>query len=189
MDLVTPDEVISWSESNNFPVKSTEFITKAIDYISKQIETYCDREFETTARTEFFDGGETVVNTKAWPINSVTSLWDDPEGEFNSGDELTERDDYVIVPNSGMIKKRSGRFLDGTQSIKVIYEGGFGAEIANVPADLKMACIIQVIFWLRRKDKLHKAGNSVQGITENLLPPVLQKGVIELINPYARVGI
>lgn len=189
MDLVTLEEVKDWAESDGFPLKSDNFVNACIKQVSKQIERHCDREFDITSRTEFYNGDNTIIRVTGFPIVSVSSLWDDPDREFDSGDELVENDDFVIMPERGIIKKRHGRFFEGIQSVKVIYSGGLSADTENMPDDLKMACIQQVLFWLRGKDKLHTAGSGVQGITTNLRTPKLTASVLQILEPFCRVGL
>jgi hypothetical protein len=114
-----------------------------ISDVSGIIENYCGRHFTAADYTEYHDGNdEDEFNTDEWPINSIASIYDDPDRTFPSS-TLVDADDYTFYANegrvalliSGTIIGRNFRtvFSYGRNNIKITYNAGY----TTIPSDLK----------------------------------------------------
>jgi hypothetical protein len=115
-----------------------------ISDVSSILETYCGRHFTAADYTEYQDGNlNDEILTDEWPINSVTSIYDDPDRTFSSS-SLVNADDYVFYPDEGIIRLLIsgtivGRnfqtvFSIGHRNVKIVYNAGY----TTIPGDLKM---------------------------------------------------
>lgn len=106
---------------------------------SKEISVYCGRTFATTTHTEQYDGrGESVLIVNNYPIQSITSIYDDVDRSF-SASTLIDSSNYVCTnedANGGMIRGDGIIFSKGVKNIKVIYSAGYD----TIPQDLVYAC-------------------------------------------------
>jgi len=115
-----------------------------IDDVGALLEAYCDRHFSANTYTEYHNGtGSNYILTKEWPINSITSLYDDPDRSFTSA-SLIDSDNYTFIADEGKIVLieenvvlniyMTTLFQKGVQNIKIIYNAGY----TTVPSDLKL---------------------------------------------------
>ena len=154
-----------------------------IEDVSSMIETYCGRHFEADDYTEYQDGlGEDYILTDEWPINSITSIYDDPDREFSSS-SLVDATYYTYYPYEGKISLvATGAiigvnlytiFSRGQRSIKITYNAGYTA----IPGELKM--IASEILMKKFKNSIDKrigmtsissSGESLSYTLNDILP-------------------
>ena len=112
--------------------------------VSSLIETYCDRHFEADDYIEYQDGlGEDYFLTDEWPINSIASIYDDPDREFTSS-SLVDSGYYTYYPYEGKVMLVATGAIIGVnlytvfstsqRGIKITYNAGY----TTIPSDLKM---------------------------------------------------
>lgn len=109
-------------------------------------------------RTEYHDGGESLIRLRVFPIDTETApvVYDDPLHEFTSG-SIVGADLYFVDTERGIIAAEGWIFGSGTgvsrygygrvmphKSIKVVYTGGYDAS--DIPDDLKKAALMQYEF-------------------------------------------
>lgn len=102
---------------------------------------------KTTYTAVYFDGnGKADLVLPNYPIISISSIEED-------GDALAEGEDYdyQLYASSGILKRTTGAWLKGSKTIKLTYIAGYtvqggtlGTGEIALPADLKLACMIQV---------------------------------------------
>ena len=102
---------------------------------------------KTTYTAQYFDGnGKESLVLPNFPVISITSI-------HEGGVLLTEGEDgdYVVDHASGIIHRVGGTWLRGRHTIKITYVAGYvvqgtapAAGETALPADLKLACMIQV---------------------------------------------
>lgn len=129
---------------------------------TKLIQNYTGRDLlQTTYTDERYDGdGERDLHLLAYPLITLTSVYDDPDRDFDSESLLDEdtsdvEGHYIIirkgfVENPGIIRRVDGVWAKGDQNIKVTYVAGYAD--ANIPKDLVQAQIDWVSFIYRNKD-------------------------------------
>jgi len=113
-------------------------IQRLITASSSQVETYCNRVFETQDYSESYDGNASdILFMNNTPIVSVTSL--SIEGEGLDPDEFKVYDDYVRLV--------SRLFTPGQLNVSVQYSAGYyDPQTESPPADVEDACIQLVAF-------------------------------------------
>jgi len=135
--------------------------------VSQLVRTYCGREFTTyyeTDKTEYFTikWEEDFVQLEETPIVSITSV---SEREAISEPYVALSDnDYYLDSSTDSIYRVNPMgtgyqtYKVGPASVKVIYKAGY----SECPADLKLALIDLVTYYL--KDE-HKTNRSIGSIT------------------------
>ncbi len=109
---------------------------------------------QTSALTEYYDGDNSdILLTRATPINSVVSLYIDPDRDYGS-ETLLDSDEYAVYGAEGKIKTDGSLFTSGWKSIKLIYDAGYVREAVSgwttMPWDIQWAIKELVTFWYER---------------------------------------
>jgi len=117
------------------------------------------------------------------PVSSVTSIHDDTDWDYGSG-ELIPSSDYVLDGVNGLVWLRvdaSDSFTpDSPRAVKVVYSGGF----STVPDPIKQACGMVVrTLWDARKQQ-GRAGLSTPATSASLRPLEFPGLVFDLLRPY-----
>lgn len=122
-----------------------------IQEVSAQIESHLNRKLKEVARTEYFSGGRSFYQLRAFPINTSPApviLVDDDTQVVDS--------DYYINHEHGFIE-----FLQDTPNwrpkiVKITWTGGYveTTSVLAVGDDLKGACKQQCAHLFRRRDDL-----------------------------------
>lgn len=139
--LVTLNEVKVALNLSTTDEKRDDTLTMLINGVTGMIEAFCDRQFVARDYTaEYHDGdGCSDLYTDHFPINSVTSLYDDTARAWGA-DSLISSDSYVIYEQEGRIALIGSvssflyeSFQLGNLNIKINYNAGY----VTVPYDLK----------------------------------------------------
>lgn len=158
-------------------------LTNLITRVSKEIETYCDRIFESASYTEYHNGGgNDKFFTNQYPIitGSGIEVWDDIDWEWGSGD-LIDSDDYMVTDNL-YIQLKSLIFVAGINNVKISYTAGY----STIPTDLTQVCIEEVSRTFKKRKHIEIASKSlpdgsVSYVVESFLPKT-----ITILNHYKR---
>lgn len=120
-----------------------------VSAVSEWLETMMGRTIALTTYTSspnfsFYDGysvrGDTL-RLKAYPIGTVTALYDSPTLTFVTTETSIYNLYYVVDYDSGIIKLINGfRFSKGYRNIRVDYTAGY----TSTPEDIKLATKIIV---------------------------------------------
>jgi hypothetical protein len=172
--LVTLEEVKDALDISK--IIQDDIIVRLIDDVSSAIETFCDRQFKSRDYTnEDYDGdGSNVIYTKEYPINSISSLYDDPDRNFTSS-YLIDPSNYVFYSEEGKIQLITttgssgmllGNFSRGAKNIRINYNAGYDA----IPYDLRMIATEITVKKLQTYSTRNIGVNSVttQGETMNI---------------------
>lgn len=153
MDLTTAQRVKAIL-ADGVGAKEDALLAQLITATSALAESYMRRTALTGTYTEYFDTYryQRVVQCKAYPITSVTSIYHDSAREYGSA-TLVDSGDYAIHLEDGRI---SFDFTldEGPRSVKVTYVGGMAATVdAFVTAypDIAHAVEMQVVHEFRRR--------------------------------------
>ena len=147
MALVTLVKVKEYLEITG--TDSDTLLQGFIDRLSAWVERYCDRIFlQATYTDEKHDGdGAKALLVNQYPIDSVTSLFDDTLRNFGTETKIAAAD-FVIYKDRGEIHLDGLTFQKGLQNVKVTYVAGF----ATIPIDLQQAVLELVADRFRNKE-------------------------------------
>lgn len=167
-----------------------QVIETMIDSVSDWVNKYCRRHFIAQDYTEYYDGdGSQTLYLDHYPVNSVTALYLDSEGDFGSGTEVSSSD-YRLSSEMGRVWLESTFLPYYPQSVKVVYSAGY-ADVASIPDDLKLA-VLDDIKWRFRRWQNNQEGISsitIEGISENLVTDTQGlKSSMEVYKRYRRAG-
>lgn len=114
-----------------------------IDNFIERIENTVVKNYNVSygsERTEYYDGdGTDTLIVKHRPIMSVSTLNDDPDQDYASGDDISS-DDYTIYKESGIIVLDNYSFTKSHRNVKITYKAGYNSDDADyddVPVDLE----------------------------------------------------
>lgn len=157
-------------------------ITSLIQYISKNIETYCNRSFKKESRTEVFNAGRKYYFLSAVPIDSSVALI-----VTLTGAAQTINSQYYLWDDLGLIEFITSPTDTTPKAVSITYTGGYTEtdSILTVPDDLKHACIEQTIFLFRRRKDIGLSSVSMPDGSINVLSPNdWLKSVLGILNHY-----
>jgi len=107
-----------------------DLLSDLVARVSDGIVTYCGREFAAADFHEYHDGdGTDSVLLNQRPVTEVFALSDD-------GVEVAA-EDFVVYPELGVVRLRSGVFGRGARSVYVGYHAGYDA----IPGDVEQAAV------------------------------------------------
>jgi hypothetical protein len=159
-------------------------IDSIIPKVSELVKTICNRTFIdyiNDPKVEYYDGGTNSHLVTEYPLIAISTIeYSNDYG--NTFSELVEFVDYVISKRDDTIKSINGNsFPYKINSYRITYTGGY--EV--VPADLKLAVLDLVTYYIRNDMAVHSnkapGGNTVQieyVVTTNL--PAHIKRVLDL---------
>ena len=137
-----------------------DILTAAIKAISDRFDQETNRTLaRTTGITDEFNSDDTEIPVSCYPIETVTKF----ETKSNETDGWSEQTGVeYLIRRSCVISLPSpiSYLLTSARLARVTYSGGFvlpgdtpGAGQTPLPDALEQACIEQVAFWFRNKDK------------------------------------
>ena len=157
---------------------SDTLLTSLLNAVVALFEKKIDRTLESATYTEYHSSkaNQNKVFLKNYPVTSITSIHDDPDWDYGSGD-LLDSDDYNYDDDSGIVYY-DGYFYEGFNNIKVVYEAGYTS--ATIPKDIKQCLIRQMAHWFKDAKGAEWAKSSVsqpgggtiakKELKDNLLP-------------------
>ena len=172
-------------------------INALIPSVSQLIKTYCANSFVdyySSNKTETFNinWSTHIVQLTESPINTIVSV-QEREGYSDAYTTLTTGAyEYALDTNTDSILRTNsaGRYDNwplGVDAVKVVYTAGYSA----VPADLKLAVIDLITYYLKDEHKLRRtmAGASIQnqgssGQSNNVAFPDHIKRVLDLYKNF-----
>lgn len=150
------------------------------------------RELKARELTEYYDGdGTTKLLLRSFPVNSTAAtidVRDDVDGIFGT-DTKFDSDEIRIDSENGILHLVGATFSEGPQSVKVVYNAGYGYNGAKIPYDLQHATFEMCGFlWKRRQEKtwdvnsLAVAGSSI-ALVENEMPQTVKTVIARYRRP------
>ena len=120
-------------------VADEEFYQLAIKSVSTRFEKKVGRKFVKDTYTEYFSPSaeQSVLQLRALPITSVTSVKESSSSDFSTS--AKDSSSYGVDTEAGILKLRYTSFLEGFNTVQVVYVGGYDP----IPDDLRFACILQ----------------------------------------------
>lgn len=140
---------------------------------------------EDQSYTLYLDGpGGTELLLPVGPIQSVTSIEDDPTHLYDGSTYLVDSGDYTLFGDDYIVELDSdgtwGLWSEGRRNIKAVVVAGW----ATVPADMKHACGLQVAHWYRHRTNIGRESESARGGSIQIRPQSLLPGVKAALRPY-----
>ena len=101
-----------------------DMVVRLINVVTGFFEQECNRTFLRRVPTEYYDGDKYrfSIPLKAYPIVSITNVWDDPNHAYNT---IIPAANYGYHEDSGILFLNTGEFLRYKKNIKVTYTGGY----------------------------------------------------------------
>lgn len=85
-----------------------------------------------------------IVSLLEWPIQQIRDVNEDPGRAYATSTQLVAATDYIAQKGNGFLIRQSFpspmSWSDGWRAVRAVYSGGYYGQ-ANVPADLKGACL------------------------------------------------
>lgn len=164
--MITYDDAKTWLglEDDSDQALIENFL---VPYVEESIETYIDNKINQTTisgevlsinqttndlqRNPSLDlrGRELTVNTRYYPILSITSL-------INDGSVLIEDQDYTYEPTLGRIIFYRG-ISDCKDKLTITYSAGY----STCPSDLKMVAL-ELVKWMYQQHGASKGEGDIQ---------------------------
>lgn len=164
-----------------------------IDNVSEEFNRRLGRTLAKTTYTSLaLDGDhEEILELPNWPAVSVTSIYED--------DVLLVADtDYEVDLARGLIKRVGGHWSKGFQNIVITYVAGYTVQGATpgtgetaLPADLKLACMIQTAREWKKTlgSEWGETSRSFPDGSSSRVERGLLKDVEEILQRYTRYGL
>jgi len=161
-----------------------EFINEA----SQLIESYCNRKFILQEFIEIHSGnGLSQIMTRAFPVVSITSLYDDTTRAFT---DVIDSVNYTLMQDEKGhgygVERFDYKFSRGQRNVKIIFQGGYSA----IPSDLQLACKVTLAFYYFKQQEQEWTTNTKSKGDENItMIEGLPKSVTEILDKYKRTEI
>lgn len=139
---------------------------------------------ETTTYTMYFDGpGGQELRLPYIPVASITSIHDDPDRAYGSGD-LVASGDYTLYGEEGLVilKNDASHSVWSTskRAIKVVFVAGY----ATVPGPIVHAGGLQIAHWWAGRSHIGRTNVSQGGGSISIKSMELLPEVKEALAPY-----
>ena len=148
------------------------------------LEGYIHHPLKAADYTEYYDGdGTNTLILRKYPINTVTSIYDDLAREFGA-DALIDSDDYVIdneeFIGSVRLFQNTVIFTTGVKNVKITYNAGY----STIPKDAARACIMLVAYYFNRQGSEGMTAQSLGGKSESYTDEALPLYIRQMVNKY-----
>jgi len=164
MNLVSNAEVEQFLQVTVEPGGPLE---KVIATTSRRIESFIGTEdSRAETRIEQYDGGCSFIMLRAFPVNSIISIYDDLDQEFASDTLIDSADYYIENSNLGLLGYKYGAFNPGRRNLKITYTCGYSST-NDVPDKIREAVLIQI-----ENEHLRRLPQRFQQDEWDLLPEV-----------------
>jgi len=157
-----------------------------INAVSSLFENYCASKFINIALTEVIDGpGCEIAVVEYCPISALTEITYYFDTDSPVVQTITE---FKFNAKAGLIRAVYTPFPEGWQNVQIKYTVGYGAAIANLPDDLKLAAIKQCEFYFKR-DTADFSSTFEEGMVIKSPAEMLSPVVRDMLTPYFRVRL
>ena len=153
-------------------------IENIINGTATLFEKYTTSKFINVAVVETIDGNDSdKIFVEYCPIVSLTTIKFDTVAQTIT--------DFKFNARSGIIQAINGSFLSGFQNIEITYQSGYGAAMANLPADVILAALKQCEYFYKR-DASDFSTTFEQGLVLKAPSEMLSPTVRDMLTPYFR---
>ena len=104
-----------------------------ITAVSSMVQTYLNRNIESTSRTEYFDVNykQQVYYPLAYPITTITSVKVDSTGLFDGSESTLTTDDYYIGGDNSTLNLVYIERFTRRKGLQLVYTGGMASHAVN----------------------------------------------------------
>lgn len=190
--LCTYEDVMSQFPGAN-ETNARETIENMIEGFGRMVERKFRRRFRKstvaapTTTVLSAHRGQRLIQLDRYPIDSVVSLKESTDGDFNSATTFAPTD-YFVDAEKGQIELRWYDLTQGVGNVQVVHAGGLFRDTGEVDPDIRfLAAARQVGFMWKSRDKLGITSMSSQGqsVTVYSQQPLLPE-VEEVLKPLHR---
>jgi len=135
--------------------------------------------------TEYYNGeGEDTILLKAYPVNSIASIYDDPDREFGA-ETLIDSDNYFVDAATGLVTLFQGlvAFSTGRGNIKVTYNAGY----STIPYDAQRGLMMLAAWLAQRAGSEGMIAQTLGGKSEQYDPSVIPLYIRQCFIPYKEI--
>lgn len=155
----------------------------------KMLEGYIHHPLKSADYTKDLDGdGTNTLLLPIYPINSVTSIYDDPEREF-AADTLIASTDYVVDNEEevGTVRlfKNTTAFTKGIKNIRIAFNAGY----TTIPSDAELACILLVSWFWNRGGAEAMTAQSMGGKSESYNDDALPMFIRQMVGRFKEFSV
>jgi uncharacterized phiE125 gp8 family phage protein len=179
MALCQPDAVVTYAALADPDWEALEAI---VERASAAVEDYCACRFTQASCDELYDVGpqQAVIILRSYPVITLSALYDGLRAT-SAGRQLAPSQ-YILDPQAGLVRLRTGFFTPGPGSVRAIYTAGY----AQPPAAVVQAVIMLAADWYRNRPDGRALAESYDGYTARYAPEALPPAVARLLAPYRR---
>jgi hypothetical protein len=181
-------DILTYPEMATTPEADKVWLATMIDAFALRAEAFTGRNFEYKARTRTFtcDIAQERIQLPAFNQHdgggTVSAVYESSDQEFTSSN-LLDSEDYYYEAVRGALWRKNNVWTAGQNTVQVTWTDGF----RQPPADLRMACILQVIFWYQSKSRIgvNEVRFSQGGVAKTSSKWTLLTEVEEILEAYS----
>ena len=162
-----------------------DLITDLCGRVTKQFENYCGvTSFNAADFVEYHNGcgSKHLFPNANLPINSITTIHDDPEWTWGS-DTLIAATDYRIVDSKYIVAQTN--FTDNEQNVKVVFNAGY----TNIPEDLLQSAIEETGRKYKHRLDFDVLNKVMTDGTVQYVDPGLMKSTVQILKFYKNAWV
>lgn len=188
MELASVSDLRSYPGLNTVSQTDENWLVLLARGFSQQVENRTGRKIKLADYVEYFSPprGSRFLQVSAFgdSTSAVSEVREDFDGVFPS-DSVVDTAGYVFDAATGLLARRDSFWRSGVRSVKVTLNGGIAASSETVPADLKLACVMQVAYWYQRRNELGVTQRTMQGGSISISEPRDWLPEVQaLVDPY-----
>ena len=198
MALITAAEAreyLQGLEGNNENATLDIFITRAGEDIAYELgyepaAAGGSSTLETDTYTEFLTGpGGRKLQLPYYPLQSITTIEDDPQEVFDGSTELVPAGDFVIRENRGIVLLKVNATHTWSRTDNEVIKAVWVAGYSSVPEKLKQAAGLLVAFRMRQRATFGAVRLTIDGaVSEAKERETMPRAVLDIIQPYKLIG-
>lgn len=156
-----------------------ELVGDLIEEAEARLQGYIRIPIESSAYTEYHDGGTSILFLERWPLDASTVVVTDTQGTEGAGDDETvDSDRYRVDASRGEVMRTSisgqrQTWAGGRRRFKVAYEGGLEKHEHwddFVEAELRASLRDLVVEWYYNRSPGASSEREGAGIGRNTGP-------------------
>ena len=183
MALTTLDEVKQFYGIVGTEPDTDDLLESIIGWVSSLFDTHCNRTFDEANYTEYFNGGVDRIPVTNYPITTVSGVWDDRDWAWASSTAVSGTY-YRIANNKREVLFRDVGLGAYEDNVKITYVAGY--TTANLPGDLRLVCIEEVVRRYKRRQEVDVAGRTMDDGSSTLLTGDVLPQTKSVLDRYVR---
>lgn len=191
LELCTLDEIQSHPSMGNLKAQDLAWVSLLMREFSAFAETYTGRYMKVGSHTEYFSprADQGVLQLRGFGAAAgvtITSVHESLASEWSST-TLVDATEYEVDDQTGKLWRLLGTWWEGNRTVRVVYTGGLATATADVPDDLRMAAIKQVISAYKRRDDIGLQSKSADSQSVTIFDTDLIIKPVKTVLDYYRV--